>query len=410
MKMIKDKQFFRNFIWNTIGSGLASFNSLFFMMAITRINGLEDAGIFSITFATASIFYIFALYSGRSCHTTDIKGDIKDKDYILSRIITCIAAFILIGIFVVFNDYGQYKNIILITLCVWRCLEAFSDVFYGVLQKSGNLDKVGKSLVIKSILGLFLFIIIDLITKKLIYSCISLVIVSIAVIVFYEIPQVLKYIDKKETMNLENVKFIYKTEFFIFINAFLTMYLLNAPKYAIERYLTEDIQAIFGIILMPASILPLFAQFVVSPIINKITSLYKENNIKEFIKVQNKMILAILFFGLVALTIGYLIGIPVLELLYKTDLGEYKVPFIIILSSYIVYAMGYVKTIILTIFRKIKEQSIVYAISTITIGILSYILVKQYGIYGAAISCFISMLIYYILFYIITRISYKEKL
>ena len=35
------------------------------MMAITRINGLEDAGIFSITFATASIFYIFAIYSGK---------------------------------------------------------------------------------------------------------------------------------------------------------------------------------------------------------------------------------------------------------------------------------------------------------------------------------------------------------
>lgn len=408
--MIKNKQLFRNFIWNTIGSGLAAFNSLFFMMAITRINGLEDAGIFSITFATASIFYIFTLYSGRSCHTTDIKGDIKDKDYILSRIITFVITIIFISIFIIFNDYGRYKNTILVLLCIWRCLEALSDVFYGVLQKSEKLDKVGKALVIKAILGLALFIIIDLLTKNLIYSCLSLVIVSISVIFLYEIPQAIKYIDKNEIMNFENVKRIYKTEFFIFINAFLTMYLLNAPKYAIEKYLTEDIQAIFGIILMPASILPLFAQFVVSPIINKITSLYKENNIKEFIKVQNKMILSILGFGIIATGIGYLIGIPVLELLYKTNLGQYKIPFIIILLSYIVYAMGYVKTIMLTIFRKIKEQSLVYVISTISVCILSYTLVKQYGIYGAAISCFISMLIYYLLFYIITKINYKEKL
>lgn len=408
--MIKDKEIFRNFIWNTIGSGLASFNSLFFMMAITRINGLEDAGVFSITFATASIFYIFAIYSGRSCHTTDIKGKIKDKDYIISRTINCIIAFILVGIFIIFNDYGQYKNLVLILLFIWRCLEAFCDVFYGVLQKSGNLDKVGKSLVIKSILGLALFITIDLITRNLIYSCISLVIVSVIVIVLYDIPQTLKYIEKQEKIEFINVKTIYKSEFFIFINAFLTMYLLNAPKYAIEKYLTEDIQAIFGIILMPASILPLFAQFVVAPITNKITKLYKENNIKQFIKLQNKMILFILIFGMVASTIGYLIGIPVLQLLYKTELGQYKIPFMIILLSYIVYAIGYIKTIMLTIFRKIKEQSVVYAISSIAICILSYILVKQYGIYGASISYFITMLIYYLLFYIITKVNYKEKI
>ena len=285
--MMENRKLLSNFIWNMVGSSLMAFNSLFFMIIITRINGLEDAGTFSITFATASIFYVFAVYSGRSCHTTDIEEKIKDKDYIISRIITCIITFILIGIFVAFNNYGNYKNIILVLLCIWRCLEAFSDVFYGIMQKSNNLDKVGKSLTIKSILGLVLFVIIDILTKNIIYACTTLVIVSIVVILVYDIPQSLKFIQKEEKIKLNNVKIIYKAEFFIFINSFLTIYLLNAPKYAIEEYLTESIQAIFGIILMPASILPLFAQFVVTPIINRIKNLYKQKNIEKFIKLQN---------------------------------------------------------------------------------------------------------------------------
>ena len=61
-------------------------------------------------------------------------------------------------------------------------------------------------------------------------------------------------------------------EFWIFCNTLLIMYILNVPKYIIEDYLTDDIQAIFAIILMPASIIPLFSQFVMAPIINKITS------------------------------------------------------------------------------------------------------------------------------------------
>lgn len=408
--MMENRKLLSNFIWNMVGSSLMAFNSLFFMIIITRINGLEDAGTFSITFATASIFYVFAVYSGRSCHTTDIEEKIKDKDYIISRIITCIITFILIGIFVAFNNYGNYKNIILVLLCIWRCLEAFSDVFYGIMQKSNNLDKVGKSLTIKSILGLVLFVIIDILTKNIIYACTTLVIVSIVVILVYDIPQSLKFIQKEEKIKLNNVKIIYKAEFFIFINSFLTIYLLNAPKYAIEEYLTESIQAIFGIILMPASILPLFAQFVVTPIINRIKNLYKQKNIEKFIKLQNKIILFIFIFGLVAVAIGYIIGIPVLELLYKTDLTQYKIPFIIILLAYIIYAMGYVKTVVLTIYRKIKEQSIVYIICSIVICVVSTALVKHYGIYGGAISYFITMLIYYLLFSIITRLKTKEKM
>lgn len=403
--MIKDKKLFSNFLWNTIGSGLASFNSLFFMMAITRINGLEDAGIFSITFATASIFYIFAIYSGRYFHTTDVKGNIKDKDYIVSRIITCLTTLLIVCIFVFINDYVIYKNIILILLCTWRGQEAFSDVFYAVLQKNGSLDKVGKSLVFKGILGILFFVIIDLFTKNLIWSCLAINIVSVLVLVCYDIPQALKHIKKEEKITKNNIKEIYIKEFYIFANSCLMMYILNAPKFAIESYLTEDIQAIFGIILMPASILPLFAQFVVAPIINKLKELYKDKNLAKLVATQNKMILAIIAFGIFAVFIGFIIGIPVLEILYNTGLDEYKIPFLIILIAYILYAIGYVKTMVLTIFRKIKEQFFVHIISAVVIFLASYILVKLYGINGAAISYFVTMLIYYLQLYMITKIN-----
>ena len=83
--MIKNKSLFNNFIWNAIGTSIVSFNSLFFLICVKRINGLEEAGIFSVTYATASILYIFAIYSGRSLQVTDIKGENGDKDYIVSR-------------------------------------------------------------------------------------------------------------------------------------------------------------------------------------------------------------------------------------------------------------------------------------------------------------------------------------
>ena len=46
----------------------------------------------------------------------------------------------------------------------------------------------------------------------------------------------------------------------IFVMEFLSLYIGNAPKYAIDSVLTEEIQAIFGIIIMPATVMSFISQ------------------------------------------------------------------------------------------------------------------------------------------------------
>ena len=47
--------FKKNAIWNTIGITINSFNSLFFLIIINRINGVDIAGIFSFAFSVACL-------------------------------------------------------------------------------------------------------------------------------------------------------------------------------------------------------------------------------------------------------------------------------------------------------------------------------------------------------------------
>ena len=55
------KKFIKNFMWNVLGTGLNSFNSLFFLIIVTRINGINDAGIFSIGVAIAFLMMTWQL-------------------------------------------------------------------------------------------------------------------------------------------------------------------------------------------------------------------------------------------------------------------------------------------------------------------------------------------------------------
>ena len=141
----KDKGFRKNFIWNIIGTTFNAFNSLFFMIIITRVNGLENAGIFTLAFSTACILYIIGIYAGRIYQVTEASKEITDKDYIANRIISCIIMIVIVIFFVIINQYDVYKSSIFIILTMYKALEAFSDVLYGIMQKNELLEKAGKS-------------------------------------------------------------------------------------------------------------------------------------------------------------------------------------------------------------------------------------------------------------------------
>ena len=154
--MEKDLQFKKNFIWNTLGTGFNAFNSLFFMIIATRVNGVDDAGVFTIAFSTACILYAIGLYAGRVYQVTELNKNITDKDFIINRLITCFSMIIFLILFCVVRNYDIEKSIIFLLLTIYKASEAFSDVVYGVLQKNDKLDIVGKSLFGKSLISIIL--------------------------------------------------------------------------------------------------------------------------------------------------------------------------------------------------------------------------------------------------------------
>ena len=303
--MEKEIQFRKNFIWNILGTGLNAFNSLFFMIAVTRINGVDNAGIFTIAFSTACIIYVVGVYAGRIYQVTEPDKSITDKEYIINRIITTILMIILVILFSVIRGYNIFKSTIFLLLTTYKALEAFSDVIYGILQKNEKLDIAGKSLFFKSLISVIVFVVTDLSTKNMIVSIISIILVSLLILIFYDLKNGFKFIDLKLPVKKENILKIFKAGFFTFAISFLGLYLLNVPKYAIDSYLENNYQTIFGIIVMPATVIGLVAQFLIHPYLNKIVTLYEEKNLKKLNKLAIKLIVYIIGVGALSSILAY---------------------------------------------------------------------------------------------------------
>lgn len=406
--MEKDTQFRKNFIWNTLGTGLNAFNSLFFMIIATRVNGIEQAGVFTVAFSTACILYAIGLYAGRVYQVTELDEKISDKDFIINRIITCFSMIVFLILFCIFRKYNLEKTVIFLLLTIYKALEAFSDTIYGILQKHDKLDIVGKSLFIKSLLSILLFLIIDLLIGNIIVAIISMIIICVIINITYDFRKAYKYVDFKQKINWENVINILKKGFFVFAISFLGMYVVNAPKYSIDSYLTSDFQTIFGIIVMPATIMSLVAQFLIHPYLNQIVELYKTKNLKGLEKLILKILGIIGCFGVLATILGYLLGTQILGLIYGIDLSMYKIGLSIIIISATLYTIGTVCSSILTTVRETFSQFVIYVGVSIFAYIISTILTKYIGINGSIIAYFFIMVSQALSYFIYTKIKLKK--
>ena len=406
--MEKNTQFKKNFLWNILGTSLNAFTSLFYMIIVTRVNGVDNAGIFTIAFSTACILYVIGIYAGRIYQVTEPNKEITDKDYIINRLLSIFLMILFVILFCLIKKYTILKSIIFILLTIFKSIEAFSEVIYGILQKNEKLEIVGKSLCLKSICSVLIFAITDIITQNMVISIISIIIIWIVILFTYDIKNSKEYIDFSGKVNIQNVNKIFKSGFFTFAISFLGLYILNAPKYAIDNYLENNYQTIFGIIVMPATVIGLVAQFLIHPYLNQILDFYNKKDMKNLNKLIMKLIYMILGFGAISSLLAYFLGPEVLGLIYGIDLNSYRVGLLIIIISATLYTIGVIYSSILITIRETFSQFIIYIIVAIFALITSNICTKLNNINGAIVAYFMIMSLQFLSYFIYTNIKLKK--
>ena len=382
----------RNVIWNAIGSTANAFISLIFTIFATRINGVDQAGIFSYGFAFACMLYAVGSYIIRAFQVTDLSGNFTDSDYIYNRVTTCIIMMILAAGFVLINGYSIYKSSIILCLCLFKCAEAFGEVIYGILQKSGRLWMVGISLLCKAITAIALFLAIDLITGNLLLACFILVVVYVAFMIFYDLTQ-LKDVDRtKSPFSFSQNNKLFKVGFYTFVITVLCVYLINAPRYAIDGMMDNEHQTIYGIIILPATFMNLLAHYVIQPFLTSISQSIKDGLVDKLKKSIVSISLVMAGLGIIVFVVAFLFEEPILSLVYGLDLGAHKFQMLLIIFGSIFYGFEAVFSHILIAFRKTGFQALVFIVVSILALVLSNRMVYYKGITGAAITYVVIMI------------------
>ncbi len=386
VKMKQDVVTKKMFIWNIIGSAINSAASFVLLAFVTRNVSIQEAGYFSIAFSTAQLLLSFGKFGVRAFQATDVNNQISRRAFIVHRIITSLGMMVLSILYILLSECNFSKAAVIICVCGIKVVDAIEDVFHGELQLNGRMDIAGKLLTFRNVLTIVFFAFSILKTHNLILTCLFTAIGSLVVCMLMNVYAV-KQIERDDVLyRNEQVGGIFKECAPLFIGSFLSILVYNMPKYAIDSLGTEHIQTVYNIIFMPAFAINMMSEFVFKPLLTPLALCWSEKDLEKVKRIIIKLLLCLVGITVFVLVGGFILGIPILELVYNIKLGEYKKELMILLLGGGFSATVYLAYNLLTMMRAQKNIFVGYVGGATLATIFAWVLVADYGITGAALT------------------------
>ena len=385
----------RNILWNMVGSFLYAFASMVLTIAVVQIAGEDAGGIFTFAFTTfGQHMFMMAYFGIRPFQITDMGGKYSFGDYLGLRLLTCGAA-VLVGLFYVFlNGYSFTKGATVFLMVVYKVIDALADTYEAEFQRSGRLYLTGKSNAFRTILSVSVFLAALSSSKDLVFASVCAVAAQLAGFLVFDVLVIRQLPNVDWKPRVGGKLRLFKDNTLLFFSAVLDFYIFSASKYAIEDCMADKDMAVYGAIFMPTSVINLVAGFVIRPYLTKLSLAWEMGRLRQFGKLMGQLAGVIAALTVLAVGGAWILGIPVLSLLYPNlgyALSECREALVLIIIGGALNAFMSLFYYSLIIMKKQRFIFGVYGLVGITAVLISTPFVGWGGILGGALSYMLLM-------------------
>ncbi|HIZ55602.1 MAG TPA: oligosaccharide flippase family protein [Firmicutes bacterium] len=375
-------------LWNTLGSAIYGLNSFIMLMMVSRFGTVEEAGVFGIAFTTAQLLYIVGLLGVSHYQMTDYKKKYCFADYKKLRYLSCILMLAVCLISIMVLRFTKEKSLLTILLSIFMLLNVVGDLYQNLFFQNNRLDLSGSALFFRTLWPLIVFCFTLVLTGQLVLALVLQILCNLVTTGYY-IKKVAPAFLQKEPAHSEEgctPKTLLLECLPLFASVLLMNFVINASKYGIEFLLNDTAQGYYNMVFMPAQVINLCSQFIFKPMLNQYAKLLETKQIAQFRKVLVKQMGLVAGFTVFCCIGAWLLGAPVLGLLYQKDLTAQVVPLIWIVFGGGIFAACQLFYYIFVIMRQQRDISYIYIFATVVSIPITYGLVNGMGITGAAIS------------------------
>lgn len=316
---------------------------------------------------------------------------------------TTVSAFLLIMLLILLADYRVEMVLVILAITLAKSIEAFSDVFYGLLQQNERMDWIAKSMMIKGPLSLLVLSLVVYFTGSVFWGVVSMAAAWFLVLISYDLRNGIKvfrsdtFFYKPVTLKLDRdnivvplwewgkLKRLFTDTFPLGVVMLLVSINPNLPRYFIEHYWGEYELGIFAAI----AYLMVVGGMVVSALGQsaspRMAKYYADGNLAAF----KTLLFKLLMLGVVLATGGVLIasmlGRELLTMLYQPEYARQEVFVLLMVAGGIGYIgsfLGYAMTAV----RYFRVQLPLFALVAFITAIFGFLLIPIMNLQGAALA------------------------
>ncbi|QQO78413.1 lipopolysaccharide biosynthesis protein [Actinomyces sp. HMT897] len=376
----------RDYLWNTAASLMTSLATVVMLLVVTRTAGIRAAGVYSLAIAVGQQFQTLGMYEVRTYHVTDLRHRFTFGTYLATRIVT--VALMLVGIvgYAMVSGDGGSDLLLIVLVASLRVFDAFEDVYVCELQRVGRLDLGGRACFWRALSTTASFSGMLVATGNLLVSTVVSLVVSLVVMVGVYLPPSRGLFPLRPTWDPRRVGQVLLACLPLFLASFISMYLSNAPRFAIDRYLDPTQQGYFAILFMPAVTINLMSLVIFRPLLTRMAGLWVQGDRPGFRAVVNRGLLATAGAFVVVGLVTYVAGVPILGLVFGKDVSAFSVELMVLVAG---GAMNAASVVLYYALTTVRLQNLVFAGYVLAAGaitLLCVVLVPQGSLLGASVA------------------------
>ena len=370
--------------WNLCASLLNSLMTAFILFFVMRLNGVEDAGLFSIAAALAYQALTVGLFGVRNYQVADVKGYFDFSDYFYLRVFTALLMYAVVVYYAFCQGYSLEKASVIFSFSLFKSIDALEDLYHGEYQRQGRLDLASYIQTIRYGLSLTLLVTILFATHNLSLTCLITSAFSLGVFILQNTVLIRHFTKKCRKMRVLEIKNLFLATLPLCLSTWLNIYILNAAKYSIDKVLSSEVQAYFGILVLPVFTINLLATVIYRPYITGLAMDWKNGRPWNFLKGCLRQLAVITGLTILIIVFGWILGLHLLSLLYGMQLDLYMAPFLILLAGGGLNTFSVLMTVVLKIKEKQNMIFVGYVLSFLFCLFFSDQIVLRYGLIGAS--------------------------
>ncbi len=397
----------KDIAWNTFGNIFYGFCTWVITILVVRMGSFTDAGYLSLAMTTSSTYNAIALFAMRNYQITDSGHLYSDGEYVSSRIISCLAAYVFLAVAAVFSG-SMYQAICIIAFMPVRLSEAYSDVFHGIDQMHDRYDLIGKSFTLRGIAVIVIFIAGMAVSGNLALTLGLISIATFAISILWD-----KRLTSKITtieMRLKDSKILklYLSCLPLMLFTFFMGMQMMYAKTVLSDVVGVTKQGIYASISNPTYAIQVMGAALFAPFLPVLAEYLKERDIQGFNRGVRKVTGILVVFSALVLVAASLLGRWVLGIFFGKEILDYyelfiPVVIVIIINTFVYWFQG-----VLVALRK----NVLLAVGMIVDFMLFVILIRPaieiFGMNGASYAQILSLGLYLLFEIIATAFNGKK--